>query len=58
MGKIDRNYVSDIDKKLNEFDRTHDLSESQKAEIAKYKSLNESRDNPKGSTDSQGDIWD
>ena len=44
MGKTDKHYVSDIDKKLAEFDAVNPKSASQLAEIAKYKRLNRKRD--------------
>lgn len=40
-------YVSDIDKKLSEFDSTHVPSPSQKAEMEKYKRIYELRDHAK-----------
>lgn len=45
--KIDTNYVSEIDKFLNQFDQEHpELSKSQQKEKAKYKRIYALRDNP------------
>lgn len=38
-------FISEIDKFLTEFDRTHSKSDTQLAEINKYEKLNEKRDN-------------
>jgi len=58
--KIDRNFISDIDKKLAEFDESHKLSPSQQAEAAKYRDLNHLRDEPvlKKPSDDESEIWD
>ncbi len=42
--KIDKNYLSPIDQKLTQFDKTHAPSASQLAEIQKYQALNQTRD--------------
>lgn len=42
-------FVSKIDQMLKAFDKSHANSEAQVAEINKYKSLNERRDNPNAS---------
>lgn len=56
--KVTQYYVSDIDKFLAEFDRTHpQKSLSQKKEIAKYKRISDLRDNPV-LTDLTSKIWD
>lgn len=44
MRKIDKHYVSDIDKKLAEFDATHKKSRSQQAEYEKYQRIHRLRD--------------
>lgn len=44
--KKTKNYISDIDIFLREFDRTHSKSESQLAEIQKYQRVFASRDAP------------
>lgn len=41
-----RNYISDIDIFLQDFDRTHAKSESQLAEIQKYQRVFALRDKP------------
>ena len=56
--KTIKNFVSEIDKRLAEFDKTHALSASQIAEINKYKKIYELRDNPDPKSGSeQKDIW-
>ncbi len=44
--KTIKDYVSEIDKHLAEFDRSHSLSASQQAEIKKYQRVYERRDHP------------
>lgn len=44
--KKNTRFVSDIDQFCTEFDRTHALSASQQAEIAKYEKIIELRDQP------------
>lgn len=44
MQKTIKNYVSEIDQKLVEFDATHKKSASQLAEIAKYEKIHHLRD--------------
>jgi hypothetical protein len=44
MRKIDKHYVSDIDKKLAEFDAAHPKSRSQQAEYDKYQRIHRLRD--------------
>lgn len=57
--KIDKNFVSDIDKRLVKFDKTHPKSASQLAEITKYKRIYELRDNPNAKKSAQDkDIWE
>ncbi len=53
LKKIDKHYVSPIDQKLAEFNRTHRPSASQKAEIAKYQRVFSLRDQ---STASNSDL--
>ena len=57
MKKVNKQFVSEIDKKLAEFDRTHAPSASQKAETQKYERIFKRRDNPVQDNDDQGDIW-
>lgn len=47
MRKIDKQYVSEIDKKLAEFDSTHSKSRAQQAEYDKYQAIYQLRDNEK-----------
>ena len=56
--KIDRSYVSPIDIKLREFDQSHEMSESQKAEIAKYKDIYYKRDVPTPEKQKNSKLWD
>ena len=44
MRKIDKHYVSEIDKKLAQFDATHPKSRSQQAEYDKYQRIHQMRD--------------
>lgn len=50
MRKIDKHYVSDIDKKLAEFDATHPKSRSQQAEYEKYQRIYRLRDSETAGT--------
>lgn len=45
MNKVNKQFISEIDQKLKEFDESHERSVSQKAEIKKYNRINELRDN-------------
>lgn len=45
MRKIDKHYVSVIDKTLAEFDATHPRSAAQQTEYNKYQRINQLRDN-------------
>lgn len=51
-----KRYVSEIDRRLAEFDRTHRLSRSQQAEIKKYEWIYKHRDNPIV-IEKKKDIW-
>ncbi len=44
--KVYKNYISPIDKTIEQFDRAEPLSASQQAEIAKYKRIYKLRDIP------------
>ena len=46
MSKIDKHFVSDIDRKLAEFDATHVKSAAQQAEYDKYQRIYQLRDVP------------
>lgn len=56
MSKIDKHFVSEIDKKMAEFDVTHQKSAAQQAEFNKYKRIYQMRDVPTECTD-QDDFW-
>lgn len=58
--KIDRNYISDIDKLLQNFDETHcKKSSSQQIEIAKHQRVADLRDNiKKVQPQDDQDIWE
>lgn len=58
MRKTNKHYVSPIDIKLAQFDSTHSLSESQQAEIAKYKRVYDLRDHKKPTIRVDIDIWE
>ncbi len=58
MRKVNKHFVSEIDKKLKLFNDTHQPSASQLSEIAKYNKIFELRDNPKAERESHGSIWD
>ena len=47
MTTLNKHFVSEIDKKLNEFNETHEKSASQQAEIEKYNKIHELRDKAK-----------
>ena len=58
MRKIDKHFVSEIDKKLAEFDATHPQSPAQRAEFEKYQHLYRLRDVPTESVKKPNDWWD
>jgi hypothetical protein len=56
---IDKNYVSDTDKMLKEFDKNHpDLSQSQKKEVDKYNRIYRLRDTSERPTTTPKKIWE
>lgn len=57
MNKIDKHFVSEIDRKLAEFDATHPKSAAQKAEHEKYKRIYQRRDTPVEATPEKEDLW-
>jgi hypothetical protein len=57
MKKIDKHYVSEIDKKMAEFDATHSKSPEQKAEIKKYQHIYQLRDVPTDTPVEKEDLW-
>lgn len=59
MQKLDKRFVSEIDKKLAAFDANHRNSPAQQAEIDKYARIYALRDNPEGnSTPALTPDWD
>jgi len=58
MQKIDKNYVSPIDRRLAEFDEEHPLSASQKAEKDKAAGIAQLRDGPGTSNEGSSIAWD
>jgi hypothetical protein len=44
--KVYKNYISPIDQKIEQFDRSEPLSPSQQAEMEKYRHLDRLRDMP------------
>ncbi len=58
MYKIDKHYVSPIDKKLAEFNATHPLSASQQAEVAKYNRIYYLRDHKMPISEVDVEIWE
>ncbi|PIZ03703.1 MAG: hypothetical protein COY58_07665 [Gammaproteobacteria bacterium CG_4_10_14_0_8_um_filter_38_16] len=58
MKNIDKQFVSEIDKKMAEFDATHAKSVSQQAEINKYQKINHLRDVSTTSDNTKDDLWD
>jgi len=57
MKKIDKHYVSEIDKKLAEFDETHPKSAAQQAEYDKYQHIYQLRDVPTDENVEKDDLW-
>lgn len=45
MSKVDKHYVSPIDRELEAFNKTNPLSQSQRDEMAKHQKIAELRDN-------------
>lgn len=57
MKKIDKHYVSDIDKKLAEFDAINPKSAAQQAEYKKYQRIFQRRDNITEEAPAEKDVW-
>lgn len=57
MGKIDKHFVSEIDKKMAEFNATHPRSAAQQAEYDKYQRIYRLRDVPTEQVVKGDDIW-
>ncbi len=58
MSKINRYYVSEIDKKMAEFNRSHKRSKSQQREYDKYQDVYAKRDNVSETTKQDTINWD
>ena len=58
MKKINRHFVSEIDKAMAKFNRTHELSASQRKEKEKYDKIHNLRDNPDELPPEQDNLWD
>ena len=54
---LDREYMSDIDKFLKEFNKTNELSSSQQRELAKHKRIFKLRDDPEAQR-KQSELWE
>lgn len=57
MKKIDKQYVSEIDKKIAEFNETHENSPAQQAEYDKYQKIYQHRDVPTDNKKDSDDLW-
>jgi hypothetical protein len=57
MEKIDKQYVSEIDKKMAQFNETHPLSAQQKAERDKYQHIYRLRDVPTELHADEDHLW-
>lgn len=58
MRKIDKHYVSEIDKKVDEFNQTHERSPAQQAEYEKYQAIYQKRDVQEGTPQTDDDhLW-
>lgn len=60
MRKLDKRFVSEIDKKLAAFDQNHQKSAAQKAEVEKYQRIYQLRDSAKrAASDADADaLWE
>ena len=58
MSKIDKHFISEIDKKMAEFDATHAKSAAQQAEYGKYQRIYQLRDVPTDQTAVHDTLWD
>lgn len=58
MKKLDKQFVSEIDQKLAQFDATHPKSSSQQAESDKYKRIYHLRDVPTEQPEKEDALWD
>jgi len=58
MKKIDKHYVSNIDKQLKAFDETQEKTASVQAEFDKHQRIYRLRDHPTPSPEKQTDLWE
>ncbi|MCH9770480.1 MAG: hypothetical protein K0U12_06335 [Gammaproteobacteria bacterium] len=59
MKKINKHYVSEIDRRLAEFDAAQPKSAAQQAEIDKYQAIHQLRDNAEAESQPQPNPnWD
>lgn len=58
MKKINRYFVSNIDKAIAEFNKTHEKSPAQKQEREKYNKIHSLRDTIIESEEIDKDLWD
>ena len=58
MKKIDKHYVSQIDKDLAAFDATHEKSPAQLTEYLKYQAIYQLRDEPTEQNKQEDSLWD
>ncbi|MCX7121234.1 MAG: hypothetical protein NTZ67_05625 [Gammaproteobacteria bacterium] len=58
MNKIDKHFVSEIDKKMAEFNATHSKSAAQAAEFKKYQGVYQLRDVPTDKPVDKDALWD
>ncbi|HLB56927.1 MAG TPA: CBU_0585 family protein [Coxiellaceae bacterium] len=58
MSKIDKHFVSNIDKKMAEFNATHPKSAAQQAEYEKYQRIYHLRDVPTDQHITHKSVWD
>jgi hypothetical protein len=58
MSKIDKHFVSSIDKKMLKFNETHPKSAAQQAEYEKYQRIYHLRDVPTDQIVVRETVWD
>lgn len=58
MKKLDKQFVSEIDKKLAAFDATHPKSAAQQAEIDKYQRIYQLRDIATSQSQQDDKLWE
>lgn len=58
MSKIDKHFISEIDKKMAEFDATHANSSAQQAEFNKYQKIFHLRDVPTTQPVEKETLWE